>query len=113
MKQLHPVIRRQEKYGIVIVQIHLRSEADLAKIAQVLRDPRLLLYAGVNRKGDRDQNGDDCDDNEQFDKGEAAAGIISLHRLAERMGFRRLEEAKIKQIPEWCPIKRRPVREFA
>jgi hypothetical protein len=32
--------------------------------------------------------------------------------LAERIGFTRLEEAKIEQIPEWCPIKRRSVREF-
>ena len=80
MKLAHPGRARVENCPVVVIQIHLRSETELAQVAHVLHDPRSLLNAGVCRNRDRGEHRDDDDDDKKFDQRKTTrARCVSQH----------------------------------
>lgn len=60
---------------VVVVEIGLDCDANLSKIAHILGHFPSLQHAGVDRIGDRNQDGDDRHDHKQLEECEGARKI--------------------------------------
>jgi hypothetical protein len=76
---------------LIIIGVHMGRHAQLADITQALGATRPFLGLGKSGQQQRSQDGDDSDDDEQLDQGEASRRtwavelseqIIVLHRSA-------------------------------
>src|SRR5258706_5652679 len=65
------LVRCARRNGVVIViGVHVHGEDELAHTALAARPAAALLGATQGRQKERRQNGDNCDDDQQLDKGE-------------------------------------------
>ena len=70
--------------AVVIIGIHLGGEGDLALVAHAKAFADGDFAAGKGRDQERRENGDDGDDDEQFDEGEAAGLLCPFfHRMVQ------------------------------
>ena len=72
----HPIFRRQKKRAVVIVQIGLRAETDLAKVVHVLCDFAALLHPIDGWEKQPNERDDDGHDHEHLDQREACAFLF-------------------------------------